>query len=171
MQPKKPGASNKGEVLTDIMLAEIREIFSLFDKDSDGYVSTSELGTIVRGLNFNPSVTEVEEMIRDVDPEGRGLFNQNALCSLIARRPKQEFTVEELMDALNIIGNQDTEDSNTMKPTLLTDDFSHAMITTGIDKGENLTKSQVEEIINDSGLIYENKIIIEDFAYYLKGAR
>ena len=58
-----------------------------------------------------------------------------------------------------------------MKPTLLTDDFSHAMITTGIDRGENLTKSQVEEIINDSGLIYENKIIIEDFAYYLKGAR
>ena len=168
---KKPGASNKGEVLTDIMLAEIREIFSLFDKDSDGYVSTSELGTIVRGLNFNPSVTEVEEMIRDVDPEGRGLFNQNALCSLIARRPKQEYSVEDIIEALKVFGQSDVEESSTMKPTLLTDDFSHAMTTTGVDKGENLTKSQVEEIINDSGLIYENKIIIEDFAHYLKGAR
>ena len=87
---RRPGASNKGEVLTDVMIAEIREIFSLFDKDADGFVQTSDLGTIVRGLNLNPSETEVAEMIRDVDPEGRGSFNQNALCSLIARRPKEE---------------------------------------------------------------------------------
>ena len=26
---RRPGASNKGEVLTDVMIAEIREIFSL----------------------------------------------------------------------------------------------------------------------------------------------
>ena len=87
---RRPGASNKGDNLTDVMIAEIREIFSLFDKDADGFVQTSDLGTIVRGLNFNPSETEVGEMIRDVDPEGRGSFNQNALCSLIARRPQEK---------------------------------------------------------------------------------
>ena len=168
---KRPGASNKGEVLTDILLAEIREIFSLFDKDSDGYVSTQELGTIVRGLNFNPSVTEVEEMIKDVDPEGRGLFNQNALCSLIARRPKQEHSVEDIIEALKFFGNQETEEAPTTKPFLLTDDFTHSMTNINSDKGENLTKTQVEEIISDSGLVYDNKIIIEDFAYFLKGAR
>mgnify|MGYP001257763731 FL=1 len=75
MNARRPGASNKGEVLTDVMIAEIREIFSLFDKDADGFVQTNDLGTIVRGLNFNPSETEVAEMIRDVDPEGRGSFN------------------------------------------------------------------------------------------------
>ena len=112
---KKPGASNKGEVLTDILLAEIREIFSLFDKDSDGYVSTSELGTIVRGLNFNPSVTEVDEMIKDVDPEGRGLFNQNSLCSLIARNPRKEHSVEDIIEALSQFASNDGEDSTTMK--------------------------------------------------------
>jgi calmodulin len=42
-------------VLTDVMIAEIREIFTLFDKDADGYVSTQDLGTIIRGLNMNPS--------------------------------------------------------------------------------------------------------------------
>ena len=41
------------------MIAEIREIFSLFDKDADGFVETSHLGTIIRGLNMNPSETEV----------------------------------------------------------------------------------------------------------------
>ena len=55
MNARRPGASNKGEVLTDVMIAEIREIFSLFDKDADGFVQTNDLGTIVRGLNFNRS--------------------------------------------------------------------------------------------------------------------
>ena len=107
---RRPGASNKGEVLTDVMIAEIREIFSLFDKDADGFVQTSDLGTIVRGLNFNPSETEVAEMIRDVDPEGRGSFNQNALCSLIARRPKEEVTPEDLSEALRLITDDGSAD-------------------------------------------------------------
>ena len=44
------------------MIAEISEIFTLFDKNADGYVTTNDLGTIVRGLNFNPTEREVAEM-------------------------------------------------------------------------------------------------------------
>jgi Ca2+-binding EF-hand superfamily protein len=36
--------------LDEERIAEIREIFTLFDKDADSYVKVSELGTIVRGL-------------------------------------------------------------------------------------------------------------------------
>ena len=105
-----PGPSNKGEVLTDVMIAEIREIFSLFDKDADGFVETGQLGTIIRGLNMNPSETEVAEMQKDVDPEGRGTFNQNALCSLIARRPKQEDSLEDMVESLKILCAEQAED-------------------------------------------------------------
>jgi len=35
-------------------------------------VNTSELGTIVRGLNLNPSDSEVYEMIKEVDDNGIG---------------------------------------------------------------------------------------------------
>ena len=38
------------EQLSEIQIAEIREIFTLFDKNSDGYVNTNELGTIIRAL-------------------------------------------------------------------------------------------------------------------------
>lgn len=62
-------------MLTDVLIAEIREIFTLFDKDADGYVSTQDLGTIIRGLNMNPSQREVEDMVRDVDPNATGTFN------------------------------------------------------------------------------------------------
>ena len=43
------------EQLNDVQIAEIREIFTLFDKNSDGYVNTSELGMIIRALNMNPT--------------------------------------------------------------------------------------------------------------------
>jgi calmodulin len=47
--------------------AEVREIFELFDKNSSGRVSVSELGTIVRALGLNPTEAEVIEMIKKVD--------------------------------------------------------------------------------------------------------
>ena len=66
-------------MLTDVMIAEIREIFSLFDKDADGFVETSQLGTIIRGLNMNPSEAEVAEMVKDVDPDVFGLCEVDKL--------------------------------------------------------------------------------------------
>merc|ERR1712051_443922 len=148
---RRPGASNKGEGLTDVMIAEIREIFSLFDKDADGFVQTSDLGTIVRGLNFNPSETEVGEMIRDVDPEGRGSFNQNALCSLIARRPKQEDTLEDIVDALRLI-TDDASGDLTLQTKMNVNAFSELMVKMGKEKGEQLLPTQVQEIITDCNL-------------------
>ena len=122
----QPGPSNKGEVLTDVMIAEIREIFSLFDKDADGFVETSQLGTIIRGLNMNPSESEVAEMVKDVDPDGRGTFNQNALCSLIARRPKQEDTLEDMAESLKILCNESSEE-NKAQLKISVDQFRFAM--------------------------------------------
>ena len=98
--------------LTEEQIAEFKEAFSLFDKDADGFVETNALGTIIRGLNMNPSETEVEEMKKDVDPEGRGTFNQNALCSLIARRPKSEDSLEDMVEALKILGADQQEENS-----------------------------------------------------------
>ena len=150
MARRAPGQSNKGEVLTDVMIAEIREIFSLFDKDADGFVQTSDLGTIVRGLNFNPSETDVAEMIRDVDPEGRGSFNQNALCSLIARRPKEQETLEEIVEALRIITDDQSGDNKLQTKMSLNAPYKMSVVvfrdqltTVGKERGEQLLQTHV----------------------------
>ena len=41
---------------------EIKEIFALFDKSNRGQVATSELGTLIRALNLNPTDAEIKEM-------------------------------------------------------------------------------------------------------------
>ncbi len=53
--------------LTDQQKEEFKEVFSLFDKDGDGTISTTELGTVMRTLGQNPTEEEIEQMIMEVD--------------------------------------------------------------------------------------------------------
>ena len=80
-------SKNQGS-MDEVQVAQIREIFTLFDKNSDGYVNTSELGTIIRGLDMQPTQAEVKEMEKDVDPNDSGSFEQNSLISLVYRKNK-----------------------------------------------------------------------------------
>ena len=134
-------------MLSEEQIAEIREIFTLFDKNSDNLVSTSELGTIVRGLNLNPSEAEVVDMMRDVDPNNSGSFDQNSLISLIARKGKATETLEDMIEALKVLVDQ-PEERNKEKAMLSVDQFKCAMV----DCGEKMLDYQVQEILTDCEL-------------------
>ncbi len=53
-----------------IAVAEFREAFTLFDKDGDGTISSKELGTVMRSLGQNPTESELQDMINEVDADG-----------------------------------------------------------------------------------------------------
>ena len=52
-------------------VAEFKEAFSLFDKDGDGTITTKELGTVMRSLGQNPTEAELQDMINEVDADGK----------------------------------------------------------------------------------------------------
>jgi Ca2+-binding EF-hand superfamily protein len=54
-----------------VSLSEFKEAFSLFDKDGDGCITTKELGTVMRSLGQNPTEAELQDMINEVDADGR----------------------------------------------------------------------------------------------------
>ena len=68
-----PGEKRKAETTVDNLTEEQRnaywEAFLLFDKDGDGTITATELGTVMRSLGKNPS----EEQ----------LVNQSSLCELV----------------------------------------------------------------------------------------
>ena len=50
---------------------EFKEAFRIFDKDGDGTISTKELGTVLRSLGQNPTEAELQDMINEVDANGK----------------------------------------------------------------------------------------------------
>ena len=50
---------------------EFKEAFSLFDKDGDGTITSKELGTVMRSLGQNPTEAELQDMINEVDADGK----------------------------------------------------------------------------------------------------
>ena len=54
---------------------EIREAFSVFDKDGNGFISAAELRHVMTNLGEKLTDEEVDEMIREADIDGDGQVN------------------------------------------------------------------------------------------------
>ena len=58
---------------------EFKEAFSLFDAKGNGSISDQDLGVIMRSLGQNPTEKEIEEMIKEVDVDGKHI---SFLCKI-----------------------------------------------------------------------------------------
>jgi len=54
----------------NFLLTEMREAFSLFDKDGDGCITSSELLTVMCSLGQPATDEEAKQMIHQVDTDG-----------------------------------------------------------------------------------------------------
>jgi hypothetical protein len=59
--------------IADVFLSflEVKEVFALFDKDSDGFINSQELGNVMRALGQNPTGAEVEMLTNDFSEDGK----------------------------------------------------------------------------------------------------
>ena len=62
----------QAEKLTPEQNAKYREAFSLFDQDSDGFISPAELRVVMANLGENLTDSELEEMMKEADTDGDG---------------------------------------------------------------------------------------------------
>lgn len=76
----------QADQLTEEQIAEFKEAFSLFDKDGDGTITTKELGTVMRSLGQNPTEAELQDMINEVDADGKIKWHFGIMSYLIGRR-------------------------------------------------------------------------------------
>jgi len=62
---------NFGQI-TEEILSEWKEMFSLFDFDNSGFISTDDLGTVLRGLGRNLTEQLIGTLINSYDANGSG---------------------------------------------------------------------------------------------------
>ena len=68
-----------------------------------------------------------------------------------------------MIEALKIFGDSNPDDKEKGKLTV--EQFKYAMMT----NGEKMLEHQIEEILTDSNLVYEDCIVIDEFAKYIMG--
>jgi Ca2+-binding EF-hand superfamily protein len=75
--------NKQGEELDEAMQERLQEIFQLFDFDLDGHIQTVELGTIIRGLDFNLTEKQIMSLINKYDDTGSGKLNYPTFYNLM----------------------------------------------------------------------------------------
>merc|ERR1712230_249688 len=141
------------EQLTEEQIAEFKEAFALFDKDSDGSITTSELGTVMRSLGQNPTEAELEDMINEVDVDGNGTIDFPEFLTLMARKMKDTDTEDELKEAFRVFD----KDSNGY---ISAEELRHVMT----NLGEKLTEDEVDEMIREADIDGDGQVNYEEFA-------
>mmetsp|Transcript_27612 Transcript_27612/g.70337 ORF Transcript_27612/g.70337 Transcript_27612/m.70337 type:complete len:154 (-) Transcript_27612:793-1254(-) len=130
-----------GEVeITPEQMVKIKETFKLFDRDGDDMITTKELGTVMRALGQNPTESELQDMLNEVDPNGHGQLEMREFIGLMRKRlGKSRDTAAELLEAFKIF---DKDGNGTLPST----ELRHIML----QLGEKLSEAELDAMMKEA---------------------
>ena len=143
--------------LTEIEIASYKEAFQIFDKHSEGYISTKELGTIMSSLGFNISEEDLNEIINLYDnEENNNMIDFISFLDIISKKKDNIYKEEDLIDAFKIF---DKEGNGKIS----SNELRYVMMSSGEDFNENYIK----ELINESSIDHDEFIDYHKFTKLL----
>eukprot|EP00656_Telonema_subtile_P042057 TRINITY_DN47485_c0_g1_i1.p1 TRINITY_DN47485_c0_g1~~TRINITY_DN47485_c0_g1_i1.p1 ORF type:complete len:155 (-),score=27.64 TRINITY_DN47485_c0_g1_i1:39-503(-) len=148
------------ESLTEQQHKEFIFQFLLFDKDCDDYITTSELGTLIRSLGKYPTNSEVANLIEIVDGDKSGLVSKEDFLKLMATQvaaAKQD-TEEDVRDAFRVF-------EKTPDTFISASELRHILT----DLGEQITDEQADELLKDADIDGDGQINYEELIHKLMG--
>ncbi|KIW16124.1 calmodulin [Exophiala spinifera] len=143
---------NMADSLTEEQVSEFKEAFSLFDKDGDGQITTKELGTVMRSLGQNPSESELQDMINEVDADNNGTIDFPEFLTMMARKMKDTDSEEEIREAFKVF---DRDNNGFISAA----ELRHVMTSIG----EKLTDDEVDEMIREADQDGDGRIDYNEF--------
>lgn len=146
MAPRRPhperikGRVKKRTAFTKDQLSEFKEAFGLFDQNSDGHISASELAEVMQSLGQMPSEEEVREMLANADVDSNGTIEWEEFVMMMENKARDIDTREEINEAFKAF---DLGGDGKITPTILMEGMATL--------GEVLTEEECEKIIQEVG--------------------
>jgi len=138
--------------LSEAQVTEFREAFAMFDKDGDGSISVSELGTVMRSLGQNPTDHELAEMIREADEDSNGSVDFDEFLMLMSKKMNMLDIDQELLEAFSVFD----KDGNGF---IDQDELTHVLASLG----EELDEEQVKEMMRQADKDGDGLVSFEEF--------
>ena len=145
--------------LTEMEIALYKEAFQIFDKHSEGYISTKELGTIFNSLGINISEEDLIEIITIYDnDQNYSMIDFITFLDIIAKKKDDIYKEEDLINAFRIF---DKEGNGKISIK----ELRYVMMSSGVDFNENYIKDIINEsnVDNDEFIDYHKfiKLLID----------
>ena len=138
--------------LTEEQKAELKEAFSLFDRDGDGTITVKELQVVMRSIGQSTNEAEIRDMINEVDPENEGEVDFDGFMELMAKKMKEGELDEELVEAFKTFdkGNKGYYTLEELKEVM------HHY-------GEKLSDDELKIMFDEIDIDHDGQITFEDF--------
>ncbi|GLI59467.1 hypothetical protein VaNZ11_001350 [Volvox africanus] len=131
---------------------EYKEAFNLFDSDGDGYITTKELGTVLRALGKSPTEAEIDAIVREVDPENRGVVDYKEFEKIMRKDIREYNNEQDLKAAWKVF---DKAGQGFVSGA----ELKHVLTCVG----EKLSPTEIEELLKEADPEGTGKVMYDDF--------
>ena len=147
--------------LTEMEIALYKEAFQIFDKHSEGYISSNELGTIMSSLGFNISDEDLNEITNIYDNEqNSNMIDFISFLEIISKKKENIYKEEDLIDAFRIF---DKEGNGKIS--------SKELLYVMMSSGEDFNENYIKELISESSIEHDEFIDYQKFVKLLISAK
>ena len=154
----KPSVTKKTRTeLTPEQVQEIKEAFDLFDTEGRNEIDAKELKVAMRALGFEPKKEEVRKILSDIDKNGEGVIKFEDFAEIMTSKMLERDPVEEMKKAFMLIC-EEGHDKITLK----------SLKKTAAELGENMTKEELQEMLEEADRDGDGEIGEEDFIKIMK---
>ncbi|XP_065663408.1 calmodulin-A isoform X7 [Hydra vulgaris] len=138
--------------LSSEQLKEYQDAFQMFDKDGNGFITTRELKSLMRSLGCNPTDSELQQIVNEVDADGNGKIDFPEFICLMEKMTKP---MEEQASTLEAYRVFDDDGAGFINSKCLRESLIRSL--------DQLSPSEINDLLDFSGLVQDRQINYEEF--------
>ena len=131
---------------------EYKAAFTLFDKDSDGKLSSDEMGVLMRSLGQNFSNKDLKRITEEIDKHGNGIVELHEFLNLMAENRHTNEDQTELIKAFKYFDRDNLG-------TINFEEFKHVLTTVS----EKLSPEETEHLVSLAKADANGRLDYRDF--------